>query len=122
MDITFSPSHSMGSIPSRLAFQPEHGRHAGAMDIHVQQSHPLPSEQQGDGQIHSHRAFAHAPLSRHDDDLVLDAAEMGLQLAAILERSIALPLVGLGSGTGDVMASTASALAATRPTFLWSVF
>ena len=84
IDMTFKSPSGTGIIirPSTWidwSAQTEHRRHAGTVDIDVEQSDPISPGGQRDGQVDGDRAFADAPLARKDDDFMLDLFQSALQ-------------------------------------------
>ncbi len=67
IDITSSPQARSGIMrsPSISGFRidAEHPRQARAIDVRIQQAHAPPALRQRHGQIHRHRALAHAALA-----------------------------------------------------------
>ena len=63
---------------------PEHARHAGAIEIHVQHADLVSEAGQRQSQVHGGHALPHAALPAHDHELVLDAGHALLDLPCLL--------------------------------------
>ena len=74
----------VGADPHRLAAQPEHLRHRRAVQVGVEQADPAAGQAERCGQVHRHRALAHAALAAHHGDDPLDARERRVRARADL--------------------------------------
>jgi hypothetical protein len=73
--LMFSTTPSTGKCSWRQnVIDAEHGRNAGAVDVHIQQTDPAAGHHQRGRQVDGHGALADPALSRQHHDLVPDAA------------------------------------------------
>ena len=80
---------------------PQHGGGVGAIDIGIEQAHPQARLGQGAGQVHGHRALAHAALAAADGDHLLHPRNrLALGAAAVAAAANRRPLVGMAAGAG----------------------
>ena len=74
-------------------------RHAGAVNIHVQNPHLVAAHGKRHGQVDGNGTLAHAALAAHDENLVLHAGQ-------ILGNDLELVIMGHGNGRMTLLTGT----------------
>ena len=63
---------------------PQHARHAGSVEVHIEQADFVAEAGQRQRQVHRRHALADAAFAAHDHELVLDPGHAGLDLLHLL--------------------------------------
>ena len=64
--------------------QAQHAGNAGAIEVHIQETHTRMLTRQGESEVDGRHTFPYPAFAAHDDQLVLDASHTGLDLLHLL--------------------------------------
>jgi len=70
-----------------------HPGDTGAVEIHIEQSHPVPQMAQADGQVGGNTALADAAFAAHYNQLVPDVSESILNSLGIVSRCFMMGVI-----------------------------
>ena len=86
-------------VREHLPLAAEQMRHAGAVNIHVQNPHPVAAHGKRHGQIDGDGTLAHAALAAHDENPVFHAGQ-------VIGNNLELVIMGHGNGRMTLLTGT----------------